>query len=44
MEAKKYVVSLPWNPNYYYHNVHQFYKDVIAKAKSLYRSKFISIL
>ena len=43
-KAEKYVVSQPWNPNYYYHNVHQFYKDVIAKAKSLYRSKFISIL
>ena len=34
-KAEKYV----WIPNYY--NVHQFYKDMIAKAKSLYRSKFI---
>ena len=38
-KAEKSVVSLPWNPNYY--NAHQFYKDMIAKAKSLYRSKFI---
>jgi len=38
-KAEKYVVSLPWNPNYY--NVYQFYKDMIAKTKSLYRSKFI---
>ena len=41
-KAEQYVVSLPWNPNYY--NVHRFYKDMIAKAKSLYRSKFIYII
>lgn len=37
--AEKYVVSLPWNLNYY--NVYKFYNDMIAKAKSIYRSKFI---
>jgi hypothetical protein len=40
-KAEKNVASLPWIPNYY--NVHKFYKDMIAKAKSLYRSKFIYI-
>lgn len=40
-KAEKNVASLPWIPNYY--NVHQFYKDMIARAKSLYRSKFIYI-
>lgn len=44
-KAEQYTVSLPWNPNHSwnpnYYNVYQFYKDMIAKAKSLYRSKFI---